>query len=156
MVELTVVEGGQLKCRETFKPDDQRLGSPQVGATGTSLNWRLSGGEDKLQPAAVSLTFSEDEGQRLAGSTTRLAGPRKLKTLLPEGKVGGSRSLLQRKHHLSARDNPWTTSQNAPAVHNGSALCYTDLRLHAPECPREKTATAPPPEMEVLPNTLSL
>ena len=73
MAELTVVEGGQLKCRETFKPDDQRLGSPQFGATGTSLNWRLSGGEDKLQPAAVSLTFSEDEVQRLAGSTTKIS-----------------------------------------------------------------------------------
>lgn len=145
-----------MKRRETFKPDDQRLGSPQVGATGTSLNWRLSGGEHKLCSRTPFLLLSLRTRVRDSlASPPRLAGPRELKTLLPEGKVRGSQSLLQRKHRLSARDSRWTTSQNAPAVHNGSALCYTDLRLHVPECPREMSATAPPPEVEILPNTLN-
>lgn len=57
----------------------------------------------------------------------------------------------------ATRGSPRTTSQNSlpPTSRSGSGLGRTDTRLHFPECLRETTATAPPPEAERLPSTLS-
>ena len=164
MAELAGRRGKPVAAPENFKPGDKRLGLPPTQGC-TSLSKRQAqrrGTQTSPNPILCSrqqLLLLSPRTRARASLAPRpgLEGPRGSKTHSPEGKVGSSPPLLQRKRRLPTRGSPLTTSQNSLVLpsRSGSALGCTDLRLHFPECPRETTATVPPPEEEVLPSTLS-